>query len=219
MQWPDLALDFRRAIYRLKIRSSGWDNMLDKSAQQGRAPLADHRDDFYATPPEAVHALMKAEAIPSKIWEPACGDGAIVKILRASGRLVHATDLVDRGCPDSQSAIDFLMERSSPLGIEAIVTNPPYVLARQFVEHSLRMAPKVYMLLRLAFLEGSGRNEILDGGRLARVLVFRNRLPMIHRHGWTGNKASSSIAFAWFCWDLAHREPTQLHRITWEKLP
>jgi hypothetical protein len=70
------------------------------------------------------------------------------------------------------------------------------------------------MLLRLAFLESERRSPILDGGQLARVYPFRNRLPMMHRAGWNGPRASSAIAFAWFCWDRDHRGPTELHRIS-----
>jgi hypothetical protein len=187
--------------------------MLDKSTQIGRAPLEEHRDDFYATPPEAIRALLKVEQFAGTIWEPACGDGAIVKPLRDIGFTVYATDLVERGCPDSESRVDFLMEQSPSFHIGAIITNPPYALAREFVTHALTLVPKVAMLLRLAFLESESRSAILDGGKLARVHVFKKRLPMMHRDGWTGNKASSSIAFAWFVWDAKHKGPTQLDRV------
>lgn len=33
-------------------------------------------DDFYPTPPQATHALLKIESFRGRIWEPACGDGA-----------------------------------------------------------------------------------------------------------------------------------------------
>jgi hypothetical protein len=46
---------------------------------------------------------------------------------------VIATDLLDHGCPDAGSPIDFLLERRAPVGVEAIITNPPYKLADQFV--------------------------------------------------------------------------------------
>lgn len=75
-----------------------------------RHALSEHGNDLYETPPEAVHALLKVERLPRHIWEPACGPGAITHILRAAGHIVHATDLVDYGCPDSEAAVDFLME-------------------------------------------------------------------------------------------------------------
>src|SRR5437762_7357044 len=65
-------------------------------------------DDFYPTPPEAVHALLSVYQPPHCIWEPACGDGAIVNVLHAAGHHVIASDLNDWGCPDSNSRVDFL---------------------------------------------------------------------------------------------------------------
>lgn len=180
-----------------------------------RAPLRERRDDLYETPPVAVEALLRAEKLPHHIWEPACGPGSIVTVLRAAGHTVWATDLVDYGCPDSESGVDFLMERQARVDVEAIVTNPPFKLAREFVEHALHLRPLVIMLARLAFLESDKRSAILDGGKLARVHVFRRRLPMMHRHGWSGPIAGSGMAFAWFVWDRRHRGATELRRISW----
>lgn len=181
-----------------------------------RAPLAERKDDLYETPEVATQALLRAEALPKTIWEPACGPGAIVRVLRRAGHEVYATDLVDYGCPDSSNRIDFLMEQTAPYFIGAVVTNPPYKLARQFAAHGLLVAPKVCMLLRLAFLEGTTRGALLDGGKLARVHVFRNRLPRMHRAGWTGPESTSRLAFAWFVWDINHTGPTELKRISWK---
>lgn len=184
----------------------------------GRAPLAVRGNDLYQTPEEATRALLAAEQLPpGAIWEPACGPGAIVRVLRETGHEVYATDLVDYGLEDSTAGVDFLMEYgSSPYFIGSIVTNPPFKLAKQFVAHALTLCPRVIMMLRLAFLESEGRRAILDNGMLARVHVFRNRLPRMHREGWTGKTTSSSIAFAWFVWDRQHTGPTELRRISWE---
>jgi hypothetical protein len=37
--------------------------------------------DLYETPPVAVRALLKVERIPHKVWEPAAGNGSIVRSL------------------------------------------------------------------------------------------------------------------------------------------
>jgi hypothetical protein len=190
--------------------------MLDHSCQVQRAPLADRKDDLYETPDVAVHALLRVEKLPHRLWEPACGPGRIVKVLRGAGHEVIAGDLVDYGCPMSFKGIDFLMETRAPHNIEAIVTNPPFKLAGEFAAKALELSPRVIMLLRLAFMESERRTPILDNGHLARVHVFRKRLPMMHRDGWAGPKASSSMAFAWFVWDRAHTGPAELHRISWE---
>jgi hypothetical protein len=190
---------------------------LAHAANPGRHALAARGDDTYETPAVAVEALLRVESLPEAIWEPACGPGSIVRALRTAGHRVYATDLVDYGCKDSESGVDFLMEPAPGFYIGAIVTNPPFKLAREFVTHALTLGiPKVAMLLRLAFLESERRRAILDGGMLARVYVFRNRLPMMHRAGWTGPRTSSATAFAWFVWELGHKGPTELHRISWE---
>jgi hypothetical protein len=184
-----------------------------------RAPLAERRDDLYETPECATRALLAVESLPQgTVWEPACGPGAIVRVLRAAGHQVYATDLVNYGSADQdEHRVDFLMEFAAP-EIASIVTNPPFKLAAEFVRHALLLCPRVYMFLRLAFLESEGRSDILEGGQLRRVYVFRERLPMMHRAGWVGTRASSRMAFAWFCWDRQHRGPAELHRISREAL-
>ena len=73
------------------------------------------------------------------------------------------------------------------------------------------------MLLRLAFLESERRTDILEGAGLARVHLFRKRLPMMYRKNWFGPLIhNSGMAFAWFVWDRAHTGPTELHRISWQ---
>ena len=118
--------------------------------------LADRGHDCYQTPPAAVHALLAHETIPGAVWEPACGPGAITRVLRAAGHHVVATDLVDYDSPDQDAAgVDFLLQQRTPPGVECIVTNPPYKLAGEFAAHALRLCPRVYMLLRLICYQGA----------------------------------------------------------------
>ena len=178
------------------------------------------RDDslnYYQTPKEAVHALIENFPIPLTIYEPACGAGAIVDILRCAGRTVHASDVIDRGCPDSKVG-DFLEGKEAIPGVECVITNPPFSLGHEFVRKSRELYPLTIMLLRLAFLESVRRTDILDAGDLAQVLLFKNRLPFMHREGYTGKKNSNSgMPFAWFIWDQKHKGPPLLRRISWEK--
>jgi hypothetical protein len=199
--------------------------MLDHSCQVQRHPLAERGDDLYETPPVAVEALLRVEKIPHRVWEPCCGQGNIVRVLRRHGHHVLATDLVDYGA--GKSGIDFLMEYRLPPGVEAIVTNPPFKLAAEFVAKALDLCPRVVMLLRLAFLEaGSGRTKtaalrryVLDEHPPARIHIFRRRLPMMHRAEWAGRKANSGMAFCWICWQRDHVGPTTIDRISWERAP
>lgn len=185
---------------------------IDHSCQPGRHPNSARGFDLYETPSIAVHALLRAETLPYRIWEPAAGRSAIVDVLREAGHVVIASDMVDHGFP-LRFVADFLTTAKAPAGCTTIVTNPPYRHAERFVAHALSMVPNVIMLLRLAFLESERRSEILEKCGLARVHVFRSRLPMMHRDGWAGPRASSSIPFAWFVWERGYAGRATISRI------
>jgi hypothetical protein len=189
--------------------------VLQKSAQAGQHSYAERAQDCYETPACAVEALLKVEKLPKRIWEPACGPGLIVRILRAHGHEVFASDVVDYGWGhEVKSFFEFYYEGDPP---DAIVTNPPYQLAEKFVDWAFDLrTEKVIMLLRLAFLESTRRTDILEKSGLARIHVFRNRLPMMHRKGWDGPRASSAMPFAWFVWERGYDGPTTIDRISWE---
>jgi hypothetical protein len=189
--------------------------MLDHSCQVQRHPHAERGLDLYETPNVAVEALLRVEKIPQRIWEPAAGRGAIARVLREHGCVVTASDIYDYGGLDFIA--DFLTQEQMPAGCDCIVTNPPYQIAEPFVSRALELAPLVIMLLRLAFLESERRCGILEGCGLARVHVFRKRLPMMHRDQWAGRKANSGMAFAWFAWERGHTGPTTINRISWER--
>lgn len=110
--------------------------------------------EFYPTPPEATRALLAAEAFDGGIWEPACGDGAISKVLEKAGYDVTSTDLVDHGY--GQHGVDFLTQHLPRA--KHIVTNPPYGrgLADAFVRKALNFTRhtggRVAMLLNIASL-------------------------------------------------------------------
>jgi hypothetical protein len=89
-------------------------------------------------------------------------------------------------------------------------------LIEQFIAHALELSPLVVVLARLALLESERRTAILEGRGLARIHVFRRRLPMMHRRGWTGRKANSGMAFCWMVWDRNHIGAPTIHRISWE---
>ena len=65
--------------------------------------------DYYATDPRAVEMLLELEQFSPVIWEPACGEGHISKVLQAHGYEVISTDLIYRGFGDPEP-LDFLKE-------------------------------------------------------------------------------------------------------------
>jgi hypothetical protein len=179
----------------------------------GMHPFADRGLDHYPTPEIAAQALLNVENLSGSIWEPCAGHGGIAMPLREAGLVVHAFDLADWGCPDCTAGVNFLTTTSAPGGAKTAIFNPPFKHAADFVRHALTLVPTVISLGRLAFLESEARSDLLDGGQLARVHVFKRRLPMMHRAGWDGPRASSSVCFAWFVFERYHRGKAALDRV------
>ena len=63
----------------------------------GHANHARQSEDYYATEPKATELLCELEQFSHDIWEPACGEGHMVKVLQSKGYNVRASDLIDRG--------------------------------------------------------------------------------------------------------------------------
>jgi len=164
-------------------------------------------NDFYPTPEYATEALLKREKFEGVTWECACGGGAISKVLEKHGHDVYSTDLYDYGY--GKSGVDFLKEYF--VGIDNVITNPPYKLATEFVLQAQEVADKkIAMLLKLVFLESSSRYKLLfkpdsfeTDWRLKTVYVFSKRLK-IYKDGIIG-KNSGLIAYAWFIWEFDYK--------------
>lgn len=172
--------------------------------------------DAYFSPPEAVASLLNIEAdrLPRRIWEPAAGDGAIVRPLREAGHTVIATDIADYGLADCKTGVDYL--KAKPVaGVGGVVTNPPYKLAVQFAQKAIREAPYLALLLRTNFLESTSRLRFFREYQPARIWISSRRLPMMHRLGWTGPRAPSNTCFAWFVWDVQAAEKCVVDWFDW----
>lgn len=180
-----------------------------------RHALKDRKDDLNETPPAATRALMRAVNLPKNVWEPCAGRNAITDVIAATGRRVVATDLVDYGVPGIQTGVDFLMEHKAPEGCDTIVSNFPYKNQDAMVRHGLTLCSVVMVLQRLAYLEGAGRTDLMDN-HLARVFVGIERLPMMHREGWQGERIKQgTMPFAWFIFTRQQPLQTILERISW----
>lgn len=139
------------------------------------------------------------------VWECACGQGHISKVLESHGYEVISTDLVYRGYGDPKS-VDFLSTVSDFKG--DIITNPPYKFALEFVEHALNIVEqsrKVAMFLKLTFLEGKARKAFFMQNPPKTVYVSSSRLEC----GKNGKfESKNAVAYAWFVWEKGyHGDP------------
>jgi hypothetical protein len=151
--------------------------------------------DNYATPDWPVELLLEVERFPQPVYEPAPGEGFMVRTLGACGMSVV-----------SFVGEDFLTStRTAP----AIITNPPFCLADEFVRHALKLTEpllgKVAMLLPVTFDTAKGRTDIFaDHPAFARKLILTRRIRWANIEQ---RSAGPSSNHCWLIWDWRHVGP------------
>ena len=165
-------------------------------------------NDYYATDPIAVEKLLKKFAFHKEIWEPACGEGHISKVLEAHGYDVISTDLIYRGYGEKEP-YDFLTSDECDLR-EDIITNPPYKRTIEFLEKALSMiVDKQYvaLLLKITFLSGKTRHEFYKKNPPKQIYVFSDRIECAKNGIFEGKKA---VDYIWAIWEKGYEGPTYL---------
>ncbi len=164
-------------------------------------------NEFYPTPPEAVRALLSVEQFDGRIWEPACGEGAIAKVLSDAGYEVVSTDRYDYGF--GETGVDFLAVQSPRA--RHIVTNPPYGrgLADAFMLKALSLTRqtggKVALLLNLASLCHPTRSALWRRVRPARIYAIDGVVCWpTHRYG-AASEAFMRHRYCWVVWSPEHQ--------------
>lgn len=168
----------------------------------GRIP-----NEFYPTPPEAVRALLSVETFDGSIWEPACGEGAIAKILSAAGHEVISTDRYAYGF--GETGVDFLAEQTPRA--RHVVTNPPYGhgLADRFTLKALSLTRqtggKTALLLNLASLCHPGRTAFWQSVQPARIYAIDSVVCWPeHRYG-PAPEVFTRHRYCWVVWSPEHQ--------------
>ena len=165
-----------------------------------------NKSDFYQTPYSLTNELLNHEDFnyAKYVYEPACGDGAIKKILyeRWSGGTVAGTDI--------STGFDFLehLKNEPDHHPNYIITNPPFSLALEFIEISKKVATeKIAMLLPLNYLHGQKRYETLWKDRcfpLKKIYVL-SRYPMLTNSIRKDGKFTTGMqVYAWYIWDKTY---------------
>lgn len=173
--------------------------------------------DAYETPAWCVERLVEHAWLPrGRYLEPCAGNGAIVRAASANSERgwIQSWEMFEirEECAPHLKAIfneldgsghayragpligDFL--EAAPLipddSFDVVITNPPYSLAMEFVEASLRLAPYVAMLLRLNWLGSEGRSRFLRGC-MPDVYVLPQRPSFV-------GGGTDATEYGWFVW-------------------
>ena len=152
------------------------------------------KSDFYETPYSMTSHLLEVEDFNKSltICEPACGAGAIVKVLEKEWQEVIAYDIEK----------NFLWETGN---YDYIITNPPFSLAYEFVQKAKQIATEKFaFLLPLSYLHGKKRYDNIYMDKqygLKKVYVF-TRYPMLGESLREDGKYNTGMmVYAWYIFE------------------
>jgi hypothetical protein len=172
--------------------------------------------DQFDTPPMALAPLFAQEPLlagVTSVCEPFAGKGNLVTAMRQRGLTVFASDIVNRGCPDS-TILDFRDMARRPCDV--LVSNPPYADAMGLLEHAWGLGFRVVaFLLVTGFLHTADRYErVHKRGHLVRVHTLAERLQDMHDANYTGPKASQAQLHSWLVFDRNHCGPAMINPVS-----
>lgn len=175
-------------------------------------------NDFYATDPKAVEMLLNTiNYTPQgqEFLEPCVGEGHIADTVnRYYNDYFHMTglDIVDRGWSNGRFIKENFLTWKYDTLYDLIITNPPYSLAKEFVERGmecLKIGGIMAMFLKIQFLEGAKRKELFDKYPPKYIYVFRNRMATWNngqpKDPSTGKRWATTMCHAWFIWEKGNR--------------
>ncbi len=150
--------------------------------------------DFYPTPAAVTKALLMFLALqPCVIWEPACGDGAMSRVIEQEGHTVISTDIRHTGYGEGN--IDFLAAEARRC--DAIITNPPFNISKEFIQKALSICPTVAMLVKSQYWHAKDRYALFHQHPPAWVLPLTWRPNFLE--GVPG-KDSPPMECVWTVW-------------------
>ncbi len=171
-----------------------------------RGAIRNERD-FYPTPLESFTPLLPFIKGAKAVWEPASGDGRLVKAMQDFGIDAWGSDLCPQRKEDAQADF-FLMDWFSVFEMgkwaDCIVTNPPFNIAQDFATHALKQVSEVFMLQRINWL-GSQKRKAWWQEHQASALFVLSKRPSFTDAGITGKSGTDSCEYAWFYWGKRHR--------------
>ena len=156
----------------------------------GNTAYKRNASDYYPTPPDATQALLDFLKLQqgTKIWEPACGEGHMVEVLRGNGLDVVGTDI--------NLGVDFLTA-NIPDGTEWIITNPPFSLAEQFIRKCAEHGVPFAMLLKSQYWHAAKRVALFSDVKPSYILPLTWRPDFLFKTRGSGSPLMDVIWCVW----------------------
>jgi hypothetical protein len=167
--------------------------IISKRASSGKI-----KNGFVETPSYVTEKLLEYERFEGNILEPCCGKGAISKVLKNKGYNVISSDLIDYNYGEVKDL--FSIDRN----YDNIITNPPFALKIEMIEHLLKLTNRKLILLWY----GKNIGNLIESKRskgLKNIYLFNKRIDWKEtKIGWL---------FAWYVWEKGYEGDIIIKRI------
>lgn len=168
--------------------------------------------DFYPTPPKVVDLILP------ELYDDR--DISFIEPCRGDRVIYDKVPYINKQYAELSEGVDYL---NTPFSADICVTNPPFSLAQEFLEKSLKECLTTVFLLRLNFLGSKKRYNFWQANPPTHLFVLSERpsfvavckgkkhkgcgktLPLGTKGACTcGGKigpGTDATEYAWFCWD------------------
>jgi hypothetical protein len=153
------------------------------------SPYKRSAHDDYPSPSGVIEPLLRFHPILTygNIWEPFCGSGSLTRQMES-----HDISVLSTGLPED----DFFDYKIKPMGIDTIISNPPYKLTDSIIRHAFYIGIKrIALLLNFRFIAAKGRTYLRE--HLVAPVVLMGRLKMLPP-GAEDKGFNGTEDFAWF---------------------
>lgn len=183
-----------------------------------------HQSDYYVTPVDEIKRFLSAWLSdeqknsanwqnltdrPDRLsWLDPCAGGddkhpmSYPEALKEIGVTPETVDIRQDSLANIKG--DYLKEQF--VGLDVVITNPPFYLAKEIIEKALDESEYVVMLLRLNFLGSKGRFEFWQNNPPKKIYVHHKRM------SFTGGP-TDSIEYAHFVWQKGYKGETKIEVI------
>ena len=170
--------------------------MIGSKMAGGNSAQGRQEQDFYATPTAVTRGLFSIW-FPGevRVWEPACGNGMMSKVLEEKGFEVHSSDKNDHGF--GKTGVDFLTTITAEA--PCLITNPPFTLAEAFIVHAHDLdIHQMALVLKATYWHAAKRQKLWSLWTPALIAPLTWRPDFLNLGGPT-------MEIMWCVWDREHR--------------
>jgi len=167
------------------------------SVLRRQPPMRSNSPDNFQTEPAALDWLLPYLPKRWRIWEPACGNGNLVRRFIGEGFYTTGTDIL--------KGDDFMSDRLADDQWDMICTNPPFSIKEKFLGRCYHLGKPFALLMPLTTFDAVDRRQLMKEHGVEVILPPRRinfETPNHAKNVAEGKRTSAWFYSVWITWGL-----------------